>query len=197
MSGTQKSILRKSNSKTKGKTQKRVRIHSPGNQIVEFKRDFGKNEVPLLWSNDQEATIARKSKEDNDTSKRSSRDVRKNHIVSRQLRENDVFHNRKTMTKDVARKARELFKITDVDSPVSNTTRKNKNLSRIVWEKSPPKPDLIRAAVSASQLEHSKSKNRISGPVPRKNLSETPSQRDAIKKRPVASPTLWERMFGK
>ena len=133
MSGTQKSILRKSNSKTKGKTQKRVRIHSPGNQIVEFKRDFGKNEVPLLWSNDQEATIARKSKEDNDTSKRSSRDVRKNHIVSRQLRENDVFHNRKTMTKDVARKARELFKITDVDSPVSNTTRKNKNLSIIVW----------------------------------------------------------------
>lgn len=195
MSGTQKSILTKPN--TKRKTQKRVQIHSPGNQTVEFKREFGKNDVPLLWSNEQEATIARKSKEDNDTSKRSSRDVRKNHIVSRQLRENAVFQNRKKMTTDVGRKAREKFKITDVDSPVSNSTRKNQKISRIVWENSPPKSDAIRAAVSASQLEHSKSKKRISGPVPRKIVSETPSQRDAIKKRPVQSLTLWERMFGK
>jgi len=195
MSEAQKPILKKPNAKRK--TQKRVRIHSPGNQTMEFKREFGKNDVPNLWSNDQEATIARKSKEDNDTSKRSSRDVRKNHIVSRQLRENDVFHNRKTMTKDVARKARELFKINDVDSPVSNTTRKNQNLRRIVWEKSPPKPGAIRATVSASQLAHSESKRRLSGPVPRKVVSETPSQQDARKKRPVQSFTLWERMFGK
>jgi hypothetical protein len=197
MSGTQKSILRKSNSKTKRKTQKRVQIYSPGNKIIEFNKEFGKNDVPNLWSNEQDATIARKSKEDNDTSKRSSRDVRKNHIVSRQLRENAVFQNRKKMTKDVARKARELFKITDVDSPVSHSTRKNQKISRIVWEKSPPKSDVIRAAVSASQLEHSKSKNRMIVPVPRKNLSETSSQREALKKRPVQSLTLWERMFGK
>ena len=197
MSGTQKSILRKSNSNTKGKTQKRVRIHSPGNQIVEFNKEFGKNDVPLLWSNEQDATIARKSKEDNDTSKRSSRDVRKNHIVSRQLRENYIFQNRKKMTTDVARKARELFKITDVDSPVSNSTRKNQKISRIVWENSPPKSVSIRTAVSASQLAHSESKKRMIVPVPRKNLIETSSERESIKKRPVQSLTLWERMFGK
>jgi len=193
MSEAQKPILKKPNAKRK--TQKRVRIHSPENQTMEFKREFGKNDVPLLWSNDQEAMNARMSKEDKDTSKRSSRDVRKNHIVSRQLRENDVFHNRKTMTKDVARKARELFKINDVDSPVSNTTRKNQNLRRIVWEKSPPKPGAIRATVSASQLAHSESKKQMV--IPRKIVSETPSQQDARKKRPVPSTTLWERMFGK
>jgi hypothetical protein len=195
MSEAQKPILKKPNAKRK--TQKRVRIHSPGNQTMEFKRDFGKNDVPMLWSNEQDAIIARKSKEDNDTSKRSSRDVRKNHIVSRQLRENDVFHNRKTMTKDVARKARELFKITDVDSPISHSTRKNKKISRIVWDKSPPKTGAIRAAVSASQQAHSESKKQMVVPVPRKNVSETPNQRDARKKRPVQSLTLWERMFGK
>jgi len=193
MSGTQKSILTKPNAKRK--TQKRVQIYSPGNKIIEFNKEFGKNDVANLWSNEQDATIARKSKEDNDTSKRSSRDVRKNHIVSRQIRENDVFQNRKKMTKDVARKAREKFKITDVDSPVSNSTRKNKKISRIVWEKSPPKSDVIRAAVSASQIEHSKSKKRMV--IPRKIVSETPNQRDSRKKRPVQSLTLWERMFGK
>lgn len=193
MSEAQKPILKKPNAKRK--TQKRVRIHSPGNQTIEFNREFGKNDVPKLWSNDEEAILARKSKEDNDTSKRSSRDVRKNHIVSRQLRENDVFHNRKTMTTDVARKARELFKITDVDSPISNSTRKNKKLHRIVWDKSPPKPGAIRATVSVSQLAHSGSKKQMV--IPRKIVSETPSQQDARKKRPVRSLTLWERMFGK
>jgi hypothetical protein len=44
-------------------------------------------------------------------------------------------------------------------------------------------------------LPHSESKKQMV--IPRKIVSETPSQQDARKKRPVPSTTLWERMFGK
>jgi len=197
MSGTQKSILVKSHSKRK--TQKKhVRIHSPANQIIEFKRGFGKEDVNNLWSNGQDLQTARMSREDKDPTKAPSLDRqqrKKRHINRIKHRENAVFYNRKKAAKEAALVARDVFGIKDVESPTHTSSRsQKKGLSRIVWPS-----DSIRSTVSASQMRHSPTLNRSrrSEPVPKKTNVLSPHETDKIKKRSSEPLTLWERMFGK
>jgi hypothetical protein len=191
MSGTQKSSLKNS----QGKTQKnRVRIHSPGNQTREFKREFGKEDVNKLWTNGEDLRVARMSTEDKDQAKEPPlhRQRRKKlHIHSVKMNENNIFYNRKRVGKEAALKARQLLGITDVDSAVNNSTRNQKRVSRIVWPS-----DSIRSTVSASQMRHSPAANRSrkAEPVLKKTSSLSPDRR---RKTPVEPLTLWERIFGK
>lgn len=196
MTGTQKSILKKSDSPRK--TQKnRVRIHSPGNQTVEFKREFEKEDVNNLWSNDQDVRVARMSNDDKEPTKGNSvnRERRKKrHVHSVQMNENDIFYNRKRVVKEAASKARHRLGITDVELPVQNSSRKKKHVGRIVWP-----PDSIRETVLASQMKHSPgaSRSRKSEPVLKRTSLLSPNEQDRRRKTPVAPVTLWERMFGK
>lgn len=195
MSGTQKSSLAKPIEKRK--THKnRVRIHSPGNQTREFEREFGKEDVNNLWSNGEDLRIARMSTDDKDPAKAHSlrrQQKKKRHVEYIKMKENDVFFNRKRISKDAALEARRIFGITDVDSPIHNSTRNKKRINKIVWPS-----DSIRSAVSAAQMRHSpvKNKSRKSEPVLQKSNSLSPTERENAKKN-TRSLTLWERIFGK
>ena len=194
MPGTQKSSLKNSQGKTQ---KKRVRIHSSGNQTREFKREFGKEDLDKLWTNGEDLRIARMSTEDKEPTKEPPlhRQRRKKlHIHSVKTNENDIFHNRKRVGKEAALKARQLLGITDIDSPVHNTTRNQKRVSRIVWP-----TDSIRSTVSASQMRHSPGANRSrkSEPVLKRTSSLSPTEKDRRRKTPVEPLTLWERIFGK
>ena len=195
MSDTRKSILKKPSGQQKTKKH-RVRINSPGNQTVEFKRDFDKSDVNNLWSTNQDLQLALHSKEDKDLSRSSSLDRRqkkKRHVHYQQMKENDVFYNRKKSAKEAALKARARFGINDVDSPIRDSNNK-KGVGRIVWSSSPT--EAIREAVSTSQAKHSTRSVR-SAPIVKNLDASSPKTSETRKNRPVRSQSLWERMFGK
>jgi hypothetical protein len=195
MSDTRKSILKKPNGQQKTKKH-RVRIYSPGNQTMEFAREFGKSDVVNLWSTNQDLQTALHSKEDKDSSRSSSSDRRqkkKRHVHYQQMKENDVFYNRKKSAKEAALKARARLGINDVDSPIRDSN-KPKRVGKIVWSSSPAED--IREAVSTSQDKHSRRSMR-SAPVIKKLDASSPKTSETRKIRHVRSTTLWERMFGK
>jgi hypothetical protein len=195
MSDTRKSILKKPSGQQKTKKH-RVRINSPGNQTLEFAREFGKSDVVNLWSTNQDLQTALQSKEDKDPSRSSSSDRRqkkKRHVHYQQMKENDVFYNRKKSAKEAALKARARSGITDVDSPIRDSN-KPKGVGRIVWSSSPAED--IRETVSTSQAKHSTRSVR-SAPIVKNLDASSPKTGETRKNRPVRSLSLWERMFGK
>jgi hypothetical protein len=202
MSGSRKSILVKSSSKRK--TKKHVRINSPANQTFEFERPFERADIPGLWSTNDEFRSAVSSTEDKNNSKRSTKEAKKKHADDVKLRENQIFVNRKNISRMAALSARDILGINDVDSPTQSPSHKKKRtVKQISWGSDHAnKLSSIRSSVSASQLAHEPSRDKMlirarkTEPGGKIILTATPREADA-KKKSTKPLTMMERLFGK